>query len=428
MSFGTELRRRRLDAGLSLADLARLVHYSKSHLSKIENGVKPPSVDLARRCDTALNGAGELAGLVSTQEHLTEALTIALPSEEWVMTLAADGQSEFGAVRRREVLAAGAATLVGWAVSPTPAPKRDDPATVASFRAMYDEVCRIGQVAAPATLIPMLVAQTHALRVLALGAQPGTRAALLLLAARFAEYTGWMAQESGNDEWALWWTDRAVELAQAGGDDELAAYALVRRALVAMYRHDATGTVELARHAERTARNPRIRGLAAQREAQGYALAGDADACQRALDRAGTLLREATSGASTDDGRPTLGTTSVVDPAAMAAGWCLYDLGRSRPAARLLEEQLRAVPMHAHRTRARFGARYALALASAGELDHACAVTGPLLDAVARVDSATVRTDLRQLARTLNRWHTHPAVREVMPGLTAALHTTIGRP
>ena len=33
-----------------------------SGVSKIENGVKPPSVDLARRCDTALNGAGELAG------------------------------------------------------------------------------------------------------------------------------------------------------------------------------------------------------------------------------------------------------------------------------------------------------------------------------------------------------------------------------
>ena len=61
--FGTELRRRRMQSGLSLADLSRLVHYSKSHLSKVENGLKPPSIDLARRCDAAIGCDGALARL-----------------------------------------------------------------------------------------------------------------------------------------------------------------------------------------------------------------------------------------------------------------------------------------------------------------------------------------------------------------------------
>src|SRR5882757_8804044 len=52
--FGTEMRRRRLAAGHSLSTLSALVHYSRSHLSKVETGAKPPSADLARRCDAAL--------------------------------------------------------------------------------------------------------------------------------------------------------------------------------------------------------------------------------------------------------------------------------------------------------------------------------------------------------------------------------------
>jgi transcriptional regulator with XRE-family HTH domain len=48
--FGTELRRLRVAAGLSLGDLADVVHYSKGYLSKIESGDKPPNTALARRC------------------------------------------------------------------------------------------------------------------------------------------------------------------------------------------------------------------------------------------------------------------------------------------------------------------------------------------------------------------------------------------
>jgi hypothetical protein len=39
------------------------------------------------------------------------------------------------------------------------------------------------------------------------------------------------------------------------------------------------------------------------------------------------------------------------------------------------------------------------------------------------VDSATVRMELRRLARALARWHNHRAVRELNPRLTAVLRT-----
>jgi transcriptional regulator with XRE-family HTH domain/tetratricopeptide (TPR) repeat protein len=66
MGFGTELRSARLAAGMSLAELARRVHFSKGYLSKVETGVAPPNQSLAALCDTELRTDGRLSALIST--------------------------------------------------------------------------------------------------------------------------------------------------------------------------------------------------------------------------------------------------------------------------------------------------------------------------------------------------------------------------
>jgi hypothetical protein len=203
-----------------------------------------------------------------------------------------------------------------------------------------------------------------------------------------------------------------VDLAAAGGDRALAGYALVRRALVTLYREDAAETVALARRAQHSALPPRIRGLAAQREAQGHALAGDRDACLRALDRARRLL--ARDGGSE---QPVLGTSHLPDPAGMVTGWCLVDLGSPSKGAEELGAQLARIAPSAVRTRVRYGVRQALARAFEGEIEEACALTSRLLDGAEAVHSATVRVDLRRLARALARHRNHPGVRELAPRL-----------
>ncbi len=62
--FAAELRRLRGLRKVSLTGLARSIHYSKGYLSKIENGSKPPTLDVARRCDDALDAGGALLRLV----------------------------------------------------------------------------------------------------------------------------------------------------------------------------------------------------------------------------------------------------------------------------------------------------------------------------------------------------------------------------
>ncbi|MFF4198955.1 transcriptional regulator [Nonomuraea sp. NPDC001831] len=313
----------------------------------------------------------------------------------------------------------GVAASVGMNIGhPKTASPAGDATLLAASRTLFDNYRQLGQAAGPGALLPALIAQTHSLRELSARTGAHTREGLLRLASRYAEYTGWMMQEAGNDQGALWWTRHAVELAAAGGDHDLAAYGHVRHALVTLYRDDAAQTLDLARQAQHSKLPTRIRGLAAQREAQGHALAGDYDACMRSLDRARALL---TTPASQSDGPPIIGTTNLPDPVAMITGWCLYDLGRPGEAAEVMSGQMALVPPHALRTRVRYGMRRALAHAMAGELEHACDLAERLLPAAATVDSATITMDMRALARTLARHPKNAAVRRVSPELSTVL-------
>ncbi|MFI1203060.1 helix-turn-helix domain-containing protein [Streptomyces sp. NPDC020883] len=416
VEFGEELRKRRLEAGLSLTALSGAVHYSKAQLSKVERGIKSPSGDLVRLCDAVLGADGALIALAvkAPADAPARPRPGQLGEEEWIMQLSPDGPNRFQPIGRREVMGAGLASLMTWRSNGTgPVAPAAGAGMLEASRSLFAHYRRLGQTVEPGLLLPVLIAQTHTLRELSAQADTGTRRQLLALGSRYAEYVGWLVQETGDDRAALWWTQRAVDLAAAGGDQALAGYALVRRALVTLYREDAGQTVALARRAQNGSLPPRIRGLAAQREAQGHALAGDLDACLRALDRARDLLARQEDGS----GEPVIGTMHLPDSVGMVTGWCLVDLGRPQQASEELDRQLGLVAPDAVRTRVRYGVRRALAHATAGEIDHACVLTASLLDGVAAVRSATVTTDLRRLARVLARHADHPAVRRLGPRL-----------
>ncbi|MFC0533037.1 helix-turn-helix domain-containing protein [Phytohabitans kaempferiae] len=425
MSFGAELRRRRLASGYTLGRFAQKLNYSKSHLSKIETGAKAPSPDLARRCDAALKANGDLSALVPERQRIrrpnervvnTHPLSIDSDSHWWIR-LDKDGGGEFSTAQRRDGPPPTVLETLTWAMPPADrlrGPGTDD---FERYRSMFDEIRQMGQTTTPAMLLPILILQTRMLSGIAAYAQSPVREQLLGLASRYAELTGWMAQEAGAHERALSWTNLAVELAAELGDHDLAAYALVRRADIAMYDRNARDTVALAQLAQASSRTARVRGLAAQREAQGHALAGDHDACLAALDRAARWFDR-----PLDEGPlPPLGSTTIENPVEMAAGWCLYDLGLPQQAADRLRTQLDRTPITAQRMRARLGARLALSLVAAGELEEGCDEAHAALDSFGRAHSATVSTDLRRLGYELNRWPTHPSVRDVMPRLAEAL-------
>jgi transcriptional regulator with XRE-family HTH domain len=412
--FGAELKRLRIAAGLSLRDLSVQIHFSRGHLSKVENNMAAPSATLVRLADAAVRAEGRLTAFL--ERHMDPDQILDESGDAWTAVMDPRSGTWFAPVAQGDAIAWSADPSRGFSTGPAADVSPAQAELIQrAFRSAFDEVRTEGRRTDPRFLLPVLWGRTHALRELATTGSPPARRSALLLAARYAELAGWMAQETGDDAAALWWTEQAVRLAEAGGDAVLAAYANVRRALVALYRGDAAETIALARRAQEAERVPlAVKGIAALREAQGLALAGDGDGCRQAIDRgAGNLaLAEAE-----DAELPVLGSVSLADPVATVTGWCLYDLGQPAAAATMLGREVARIPADGRRAHTRFAARQALATAVAGELDQACDLTRNVIVAARDVGSATVRHDLRELARTFRRWPGHRQVREIQPDL-----------
>ncbi|WJV50057.1 helix-turn-helix domain-containing protein [Streptomyces flavofungini] len=421
--FGPELRRRRLYAGLSLEQLSRRVHYSKAQLSKVERGLKRPTPELARLCDAQLKADGALAGLLPAPPPQPPQDSPDHDSEVWLMHVDKDGSSSIRRMTRRRAISAGAMSALALQTGSAPVqPPPDEAAAtvVDAARLIFDQLRRLGQSSGPTGVLPALVAQIQSLERLAAHAGSRTRRDLLLIASRYAEYAGWMAQECGKDSMARWWTTRAVHLADAGDDPDIATYSYVRHSLISLYRGDVAEAGQLAERALRSDASSRIRGLAAQHLAQSAAVAGEHTACMHHLDRARVLLARDVA----DPGQPVLGTSHLPDVVSMFTGWCLYDLGRPAEAAALLDRETARIPAHALRTRGRHNVRRALAHAAAGEVDHACGIAADALASVRLTRSATVAADLRRLAHTLARHRGRTAVSALAPDLAVAITAT----
>lgn len=238
LRFGAELRRLREDAGMTLKQLAEVTTYSTGHLSKIERGANPPTMNLAQCCDAYFDAGGRLRRLFSAEDQ--SAGSRPRPARRRVIV------TGVGTLLAARMADGGGTGHVGDQDLP--------PGTL--FQEQLHQMKRLGQSLAPAAMLPVLRSQASTVTTLASRTTGSSRAGLLITASRFAEYIGWMAQENGDETTALRATAEAVELAQAGGDTDLAAYALVRRALVTYYDGDAPQTIALARQAQRSAAPP----------------------------------------------------------------------------------------------------------------------------------------------------------------------------
>ncbi|WP_169981420.1 helix-turn-helix transcriptional regulator [Microbispora sp. H10836] len=393
-SFGEELHHARQAAGWSLRILSQYVHYSPSYLSRIENGLRPPTYDLALICDEALDAHGDLAALVP-RPLIGPLRSLSLR----------DGDG-----RPPRVPSANATTdRVSSAI-------RGDDHLVATLEAIFDHLRHLGKQTHPEVVLAQL--DVFMETVLNAAAGPGPVVGeLTALAARCAEFTGWMTQETGDLSGAARWTAKAEELAVRAGDLDLAAYTLVRRAELALYQRDPVRVAGLITSVGAAPEvSARTRGLAAHREAQGHALLGEADACQAALDRASVLL----SGAGVRSGIH--GPSSVADPTTLVTGWCYHALGRFGKAAALLEDAVRDIPDQGRRVRGLFGARLARAHVAAGDLDRACETGDLALGLATRTGSASTYGELRALAQALGRRTGHPPARLLHGEIVNALH------
>lgn len=181
--------------------------------------------------------------------------------------------------------------------------------------------------------------------------------------------------------------------------------------MVISFSGDGRGAVDQAHHVFGILdASPRIKGLAANQMAFGYALTGDRDASYRALDEAMGWLAQP---AREDD--ILLGNRSAVneDLFAIFQATCDIYLGRGVSAIRVLEPRMVSLSRSSVRLTNIARAKLALAYAHAGQPAEACHLTWETLDGIQQVDSLSARSELRRAVRVLDRWHGRSDVQDL---------------
>ncbi|WP_267593563.1 tetratricopeptide repeat protein [Carbonactinospora thermoautotrophica] len=244
------------------------------------------------------------------------------------------------------------------------------------------------------------------------------RAELLRLAGRYAEFVGWLYQDSGDLTSAWAWCSRAHDYAVEADDPVLAAFVIARKAFVSLYQQDSARVVALAQRARQQAPElpPRLVAYTWQQEACGYALDGDLSGAERAMEQAHRAV-EAAEDHDSDAARDVAGFCTTGSLTVWQA-WCYRELNRPDQAVNLYEHVVNAWPGHRRRGQGRLLSSMAVAYAEAGEPEQAAATAREALPIVAGTRSALAREELRRLQTALAPYDVEP-VRELMPTLAS---------
>ncbi|MGW8982687.1 helix-turn-helix domain-containing protein [Streptomyces parvus] len=355
--FGVVLATLRARRGWSVREVARRANVSEGQICNLESGLRTPSPAVAAACDAAFGADGELVELAGSGRRGT-----------WDDSVVDSGP------------------------------------VIAGYERVLGELKGIGRSTGPRFVTAPIKSIIRILTDTGQRAVGEQRAEIWLLASKFAEYTGWMAQEAGNSAEALRWTNLAVRWGADGGDETVAAYALTRKAFIAQHRGDTGAAIGFADQAARhPAAGPVIRAHAARRAALGHASRGDAGACRDALERFRSHAAEDTGGRPPHWG-PRIGNGS----SHLLEASCLLGLRRFGPAADLFASACGpAVPSDGN-SRARFAVRQATALAGIGRLDDACRIVDATLPAIRLIDSATLRAELARFVAEARPRRTGP--------------------
>lgn len=232
--------------------------------------------------------------------------------------------------------------------------------------------------------------------------------ALLSAAAETMQLAGWTSYDAGLHGIGQRYMTQALRLALACSDFSLGAEILAGLSHQSSYLHDAATAVDLARAAQKTAREHGLDALlaeAAVMEAHGHACAGDAAACTRALTMAETTLDRADRSADPQ-------WIGYFDEAYLSAkfGHCFKELRQPSSAQHFA---LRSLDMDNSYVRGRaFNLTLlATAHAQAGQVEDACSVGAEAVGLVRQMNSIRANDYIRSLRHELAPFATSPAVR-----------------
>jgi tetratricopeptide (TPR) repeat protein len=378
--FGGEVRRLMAERHVGLRELARQVSYDPGYLSKVVNGRKPVSGDLARRLDAALDAGGVLAAFA------------AVPGLNGSFT--SDDEERLVLAARR--------------------PRRVDQGVVASLATILAAQRRLEDRVGSASMLKAAVAQLGVVSTLASEARAPVRSDVLSIAGQYAQFAGWLSANTRQLADASGWYDRALEWAAESGDANMTATALNMKGYVSWLEGKVGPMIGLSQAAQSGhAISAGVRALAVQQEARGHALAGDGDRADRKLDEAASLI--ARTAGHPEDEPPWIYFYSA-DYLVLQRGLAYLFLGRYAQAIDLLSAGLAEMPAEVGESEwiAWYLVRLAAAHAHAGDAEQACAVAARAVLIARQTSSSRLRAQLCRLrAQLATRWPGLPAVAEL---------------
>lgn len=473
------LRELREAAGVSLGQIVGVTDYSKGHLSKVENGLRPASPRLVRIYETlqdrppaapipkvsrptaegerliAASYGGEirrarsalglsqrelarLAGL--SHVYVSKIETGQALGTPYVAGLLDRRLGQDGALVRlfrteanrvpTTVVIPRAAVLSSLRATRPPAHVE----TVLTEAAVWLERLRVRRhLTGPAAVVNDVAAHLADLHTTA-AAVPDKHARILRqMEARYAEYLSWLAEELGDTAAMHEWLALAVQLGSDNGDTAIAGYAAIRQSATAL-RADQPHAAIL--HVQCALSNPelplRLRRIALQRESRARARIGDRNGFSRVVQTFYELSDESPDPQAEDlEWGPTWDPRAGSSRLMEASG--LLELDEFRNAAEVFATEMPhafpngrgSTPSFQHAWVC-FSIREATAYAHVHECDRAADVIESFLLAIPR-ESITVRRDLRRLASILSRRRA-PRLQSLVPDIITLAQTVRRRP
>lgn len=234
---------------------------------------------------------------------------------------------------------------------------------------------------------------------------------LLSVGARYAEFAGWLSHDAGDLESAAVWCGKAFEMAQAGGDDVTAAFAMMRRAAAAISARDGAFAARLARTVQRydSPATLRVRAIAAMTEANGHAIDANPSGTDQALDLAASLVEKSDE---IYEGDPTVVRYCEIPLyESITKAKCHLELRRAPEAIQSFTVVLDTLPPDFHRDRGQYLARLSQSYVLGEQPEAACVAAEESLAIALETGSSRTIGDLRRTVPDMvNRWAKVPEV------------------
>lgn len=294
----------------------------------------------------------------------------------------------------------GVLRLPGGPVVPAAA-ERTEPALAGSLLSTLQQYVTTDNLAGPHSLLPVAAQQTSFAERLLAESREQNRGELLYVAARFAEFTGWLHQDAGDLHAAMRWSNTALDLAQEAGDAHLTSYIRMRKSNIASDARKPDLTIAFARAALQKPGSlpPSLKAVALRQEAHGHALAGGYDDCARALDHAFQHASDAEDATDDDADLARYCTPSYVE---MEAAHCWVELGQPAKALTTIQQGLAEWHSDFRRDLGLCLARLAIAHAGTAQPDEALSVAQHSLAIAAETRSARTRHQLHRASELLD--------------------------